>query len=186
MLAINWNTWHSCCISFCRIRSLTAPFTPFACNFAILHPPSPLHSERTEALASSQVRLCFAVQCVPCGARCPAAQRCAPYYTAPLRALLHGVSEVHEGLAPCHGNNEDVLPVLISFTSPCALMEFATFLMLLTLPHHRRRFPRRLQHAALPRYCACVSIDAPLPYPRTACYWHGYTDQLPPRPLLAG
>jgi hypothetical protein len=31
-----------------------------------LHPPSPLHSERTEALASSQVqaRLCFVVQCV--------------------------------------------------------------------------------------------------------------------------
>ena len=123
--------------------------------------------------------LCCAVRA--CGARCPAAQRCAPYYTASLRVCCTAFRSLCEPLplAPCHGSNENVLPVLTFFIPLRAIMKFVTFLMSFTLPFPAVAF-------ITPPYPATARVcQSTRPY-RTACYWHGYTDQLPPRPLLAG
>ena len=128
---------------------------------------------------------CCAVRA--CGARCPAAQRCAPYYTAPLRARLHGVSEVHEGFVPSPRDprvERSTGTYLLYLALRTYGMEFVTFLTLLTLP-----FPTVAASPVVfitPPYPVTARVcQSTRPY-RTACYWHGYTDQLPPRPLLTG
>ena len=99
-----------------RLSPATSPPAP---SF----PASQRAHRSTGLLASAGAAvLCCAVRA--CGARCPAAQRCVPYYAALLRVCLHDYSsEVHEGFAPSPCNAWSVLPVLISFTSLRAIMD---------------------------------------------------------------
>ena len=134
-----------------------------------------------------QARLCFVVQCVRAVPAVPPSS--AAHLTTPRRsvAACTASSKSSASLAACPVPREQrerstgtYLPYLALRTYGIRHFPYVTYF---TLPR-RRRFPRRLHHAALPRYCACL-CQSTRPY-RTACYWHGYTDQLPPRPLLTG
>ena len=154
------------------------------------HPAPPFPASQrahrsTGLLASAGAAvLCCAVRA--CGARCPAAQRCVPYYAALLRVCLHDYSsEVHEGFAPSPCNAWSVLPVLISFTSLRAIMDGIRHLPYVTYFTPPTAAVSPVVFNTPPYPVTARVCQSTRPY-RTACYWHGYTDQLPPRLFLAG